>query len=130
MTANDLVFSPRGPEESEFARHGLESAPQVRSACGVLIVSDTLAVVFIDAHPRAPSPHGRLPEAAPPRLEATPRSEAQAAETGPRPSARVGALPHRRRAARFHGGPRAARVCRHLRRAAPAVLATVAFRHP
>src|SRR2546422_7660300 len=34
MTANDLVFSPRGPEEKEFARHGLESAPQVRSARG------------------------------------------------------------------------------------------------
>src|SRR2546422_8619684 len=34
MTANDLVFSPRGSEETEFARHGLESAPQVRSACG------------------------------------------------------------------------------------------------
>src|SRR2546427_1627623 len=34
MTANDLVFSPRGPEENEFARHGLESAPQVRSARG------------------------------------------------------------------------------------------------
>src|SRR3989441_4548118 len=34
MTANDLVFSPRGPEENEFARHGLESAPQVCSACG------------------------------------------------------------------------------------------------
>src|SRR3989442_5337672 len=34
MTANDLVFSPRGSEETEFARHGLESAPQVRSARG------------------------------------------------------------------------------------------------
>src|SRR2546428_452996 len=34
MTANDLVFSPRGPEENEFARHGLESSPQVRSARG------------------------------------------------------------------------------------------------
>src|SRR3989442_7090642 len=34
MTANDLVFSPRGPEENEFARLGLESAPQVRTARG------------------------------------------------------------------------------------------------
>src|SRR5437899_12083680 len=131
MTANDLVFSPCGPEEMELARPGLERAPPVRTARGrALIVSDTLAVAFIDAHPRARSRYGRLPEAAPPRLDATPRSEAQAAETGPRPSARVGAVSHRRRAARFHGGPRAARVCRHLHRAAPAVLATVASRHP
>src|SRR2546428_9383461 len=34
MTANDLVFSPRGSEEMEFARHGLERAPQGRTAGG------------------------------------------------------------------------------------------------
>src|SRR2546425_10739396 len=34
MTANDLVFSPRGSEEMEFARHGLERALQVPTAGG------------------------------------------------------------------------------------------------
>ena len=34
MTANDLVFSPCGPEKMEFARPGLERAPQVRTARG------------------------------------------------------------------------------------------------
>src|SRR6266566_5963435 len=127
MTANDLVFSPCGPEEMELARPGLERAPPVRTARGrALIVSDTLAVAFIDAHPRARTPHGRLPEAAPPCLDATPRSEAQAAETGPRPSHRVDPVPRDRSAAGLHGGPRANGLCRDLHRPASAVLATVA----
>jgi len=91
-----------------------------------LIVSDTLAAAFIDAHPRARTPHGRLPEAAPPRLDATPRSEAQAAETGPRPSHRVDLVPRDRSAAGLYGGPRADGLCRDLHRPASAVLATVA----
>src|SRR5438445_5018219 len=90
------------------------------------IVSDTLAVVFIDAHPRARSPHGRLPEAAPPCLDATPRSEAQAAEDGPRPSHRVDPVPRDRSAAGLYGGPRADGLCRDLHRSAWALLAIVA----
>src|SRR5439155_21384862 len=34
MTANDLVFSPCGPEEMELARPGLERGPPVRTARG------------------------------------------------------------------------------------------------
>src|SRR2546428_12488527 len=103
------------------------SAPRVRSCSRwALIVSDIVAVAFIDAYPCVPSPYGRLPETAPPFVEASPRSEAHPAEAGARPSPRVGALPHHRRAARLHGGPRAHGVRRNLHRAPSTVLATVA----
>src|SRR2546425_13325804 len=72
MTANDLVFSPRGPEENEFARHGLESAPQVRSARGgglsFLILSPSSLsmpilwlVVLMAGSRRRPLPDWKLP---------------------------------------------------------------------
>src|SRR3989442_15659628 len=72
MTANDLVFSPRGPEEKEFARHGLESAPQVRSACGgrllFLILSPSsfsmpifVLRVLMAGSRRGPPPPWKLP---------------------------------------------------------------------
>src|SRR3989454_1516159 len=129
MTANDLVFSPRRPEKTGF---GVSLGISVRRAVrpGIaLIVSDTLVVDFIDAHPGVRSPYGQLSEAAPPRLEAPQGSEAQPAETGPCPSPRVDAVHLHRRAARFHGGPRADGVRRDLRRAPSTVLATVAPRH-
>src|SRR3989454_5932882 len=130
MTANDLVFSPRRPEKTGF---GVSLGISVRRAVrpGIaLIVSDTLVVDFIDAHPGVPSPYGQLSEAAPPRLEAPQGSEAQTAETGTRPTYRVGAVHRHRRAARVHGGPRAHGLRRHLHRAPSTVLATVAPRHP
>src|SRR2546426_4487617 len=130
MTANGLVFSAPRPEETEFSRRVWKSAPRVRSGSRwALIVSDIVAVAFIDAYPCVPSPYGRLPETAPPFVEAPQRSEAQPAETGPCSSHGVGALPLHRRAARFHGGPRAHGVRRHLHRAPSTVLATVAPRH-
>src|SRR2546427_5446436 len=130
MTANGLVFSAPRPEETEFSRRVWKSAPRVRSRSRwALIVSDIVAVAFIDAYPCVPSPYGRLPETAPPFVEATPRSEAQPAETGTGPSPRVGALPHHRRAARVHGGPRAHGVRGYLHRAPSTVLAAVAPRH-
>src|SRR2546425_6353103 len=72
MTANDLVFSPRGPEENEFARHGLESAPQVRSARGgrlsflILSPSSLLMPIFVlrvlmAGSGRRPVPDWKLP---------------------------------------------------------------------
>ena len=86
MTANDLVFSPRRRGKLGFWgspwNFGAQSRPAGRCA---LIVSDTLAVVFIDALRGVPSPYGQLSEAAPPRLETTQGSEAQTAETGPCP---------------------------------------------
>src|SRR2546426_12446867 len=130
MTANDLVFSPHGSEETEFSRPSLEvdlRGPFCRAT--TLIVSDIVVVAFIEAQPGGRSPYGRLPETAPPLVEATPRSEAPPAETGTGPSSRVGALPDRRRAARFHGGPRAHGVRRNLHRAPSTVLATLAPRH-
>src|SRR3989442_2704841 len=130
MTANGLVFSAPRPEETEFSRRIWKSAPRVRSGSGwALIVSDIVAVAFIDAYPCVPSPYGRLPETAPPFVEASPRSEAHPAEAGTRPSPRVGALPHHRRAALVHGGPRAHGVRGNLHRAPSTVLATVAPRH-
>src|SRR3989454_1323678 len=130
MTANDLVFSPRRPEKTGF---GVSLGISVRRAVrpGIaLIVSDTLVVDFIDAHPGVRSPYGQLSEAAPPRLEAPQGSEATPAETGPCPTYRVGAVHRHRRAARLHGRPRAYGVRRHLHRAPSTVLATVAPRHP
>src|SRR2546427_5465986 len=130
MTANDLVFSPRRPEKTGF---GVSLGISVRRAVrpGIaLIVSDTLVVDFIDAHPGVPSPYGQLSEAAPPRLEATEGSEATPAEAGPCPPYRVGAVHPDRRAARLHGRPRAHGVRRHLHRAPSTVLATVASGHP
>src|SRR2546425_12723501 len=94
-----------------------------------LIVSDIVVVAFIEAYPGGRSPYGQLPETTPPLVEAPPRSEAPPAETGTGPSSRVGALPDRRRAARFHGGPRAHGVRRNLHRAPSTVLATLAPRH-
>src|SRR5712691_1882320 len=94
-----------------------------------LIVSDIVAVVFIDAHPRARSPYGRLSEAAPPRLEATQGSEAQVAPKGPRPPNGLGVVLRPRRAARLHGVARAACLFGDLHRPAPPVLAAVASRH-
>src|SRR3989475_8240414 len=91
-----------------------------------LIVSDIVVVAFIEAKPGGRSPYGQLPETAPSFVEAPPRSEAPPAETGTGPSSRVGALPDRRRAARFHGGPRAHGVRRNLHRAPSTVLATLA----
>src|SRR5467141_956857 len=130
MTANDLVFSLRRPEETEFCRQVGKSSPQGPSAghCA-LIVSDTLAVVFIDAHLGAPSPYGQLSEAAPPRLEGPQGSAATPAETGTGPSYRVGAVHHHRPAARFRGGAWAHGVRRNLHRAPSTVLAAVAARH-
>src|SRR2546428_10224990 len=131
MTANGLVFSAPRPEETEFSRRIWKSAPRVRSGSRwALIVSDIVAVAFIDAYPCVPSPYGRLPETAPPFVEASPRSEAHPAEAGTRPSPRVGDVHLHRRAARFHGGPRAHGVRRNLHRAPSTVLATVAPRHP
>src|SRR2546425_7229746 len=108
---------------------------EIRSASSLgsrwaLIVSDIVVVAFIEAQPGGRSPYGRLPETAPSFVEATQRSEAQPAETSPCPSPRVGALHRHRRAARFHGGPRAHGVRRNLHRAPSTVLATVASRHP
>src|SRR5256712_13290053 len=107
---------------------------EIRSASSLgsrwaLIVSDIVVVAFIEAYPGGRSPYGQLPETTPPLVEATPRSEAPPAETGTGPSSRVGALPDRRRAARFHGGPRAHGVRRNLHRAPSTVLATLAPRH-
>src|SRR5256712_9616573 len=107
---------------------------EIRSASSLgsrwaLIVADMVVVAFIEAYPGGRSPYGRLPEPPPPLVEAPPRSEAPPAETGTGPSSRVGALPDRRRAARFHGGPRAHGVRRNLHRAPSTVLATVAPRH-
>src|SRR2546422_10439272 len=130
MTANDLVFSPRRPEKTGF---GVSLGISVRRAVrpGIaLIVSDTLVVDFIDAHPGVRSPYGQLSEAAPPRLEAPQGSEATPAETGPCPPYRVGAVHRHRRAARLHGRPRAHGLRRHLHRAPSTVLATVAPGHP
>src|SRR3989442_9503787 len=92
---------------------------EIRSASSLgsrwaLIVSDIVVVAFIEAQPGGRSPYGRLPETAPPLVEATPTSEAPPAETGTGPSSRVGALPDRRRAARFHGGPPAHGARPHL----------------
>src|SRR2546425_2609481 len=124
MTANGLVFSAPRPEETEFSRRVWKSAPRVRSCSRwALIVSDTLAVVFIDAHPRARSPYGRLWEAAPPRLEATQGSEAQVAPKGPRPPNGLGVVLRPRRAARLYGVARAACLFGDLHRPAPPVLA-------
>src|SRR3989442_12731568 len=72
MTANDLVFSPRGSEETEFARHGLESAPQVRSARGgrlsfLILSPSSLSMpifvlrVLMAGFRRRPTPDGKLP---------------------------------------------------------------------
>src|SRR6058998_132966 len=118
-------------EETGFLGFALEfrSASRPTGYCP-LIVSDTLVVDFIDAHPGVPSPYGQLSEAAPPRLEAPQGSEAQTAETGTRPTYRVGAVHRHRRAARVHGGPRAHGLRRHLHRAPSTVLATVAPGHP
>src|SRR3989441_1691828 len=130
MTANDLVFSPHGSEETGFSRQSLEvdlRGPFCRAV--TLIVSDIVVVAFIDAYLGGWSPYGRLPETAPSFVEATPRSEAQPAETGTSPSPRVGAVHRHRRAARFHGGPRAHGVRRNLHRAPSTVLATLAPRH-
>ena len=130
MTANDLVFSPHGSEETGFSRQSLEvdlRGPFCRAT--TLIVSDIVVVAFIDAYLGGRSPYGRLPETAPSFVEATPRSEAQPAETGTGPSPRVGAVHRHRRAARLHGGPRAHGVRRNLHRASSTVLATVAPRH-
>src|SRR5207245_6970745 len=80
--------------------------------------------------PGAQRPYGRLPKAAPPILDATPRSEAQPAKTGPRLADRLAPVHLHRPAARLHGGPRAPGLCRNLHRAAPAVLATLASGHP
>src|SRR2546428_9498618 len=107
---------------------------EIRSASSLgsrwaLIVCDMLVVAFIEAYRGGRSPYGRLSETAPPLVEAPPRSEAPPAETGTGPSSRVGALPDRRRAARFHGGPRAHGVRRNLHRAPSTVLATLAPRH-
>src|SRR5437899_9660924 len=107
---------------------------EIRSASSLgsrwaLIVSDIVVVAFIEAYPGGRSPYGRLPETAPPLVEATPRPEAQPAETGTGPSPRVGAVHRHRRAARLHGGPRAHGVRRNLHRAPSTVLATVAPRH-
>src|SRR2546425_7739252 len=130
MTANDLVFSPHGSEETGFSRQSLEvdlRGPFCRAV--TLIVSDIVVVAFIDAYLGGWSPYGRLPETAPSFVEATPRSEAQPAETGTGPSPRVGAVHRHRRAARLHGGPRAHGVRRNLHRAPSTVLATAAPRH-
>src|SRR3989454_7007897 len=107
---------------------------EIRSASSLgsrwaLIVSDIVVVAFIEAQPGGRSPYGRLPETAPSFVEATPRSEAQPAETGTGPSPRVGAVHRHRRAARLHGGPRAHGVRRNLHRAPSTVLAAVAPRH-
>src|SRR2546428_11783169 len=107
---------------------------EIRSASSLgsrwaLIVSDIVVVAFIEAKPGGRSPYGRLPETAPSFVEATQRSEAQPAETSPCPSPRVGALHRHRRAARFHGGPRAPGVRRNLHRAPSTVLATLAPPH-
>src|SRR2546428_2679146 len=107
---------------------------EIRSASSLgsrwaLIVSDIVVVAFIEAQPGGRSPYGRLPETAPSFVEATQRSEAQPAETGTGPSPRVGAVHLHRRAARFHGGPRAYGVRGNLHRAPSTVLATVAPRH-
>src|SRR2546425_5952439 len=130
MTANDLVFSPHGSEETGFSRQSLEvdlRGPFCRAV--TLIVSDIVVVAFIDAYLGGWSPYGRLPETAPSFVEATPRSEAQPAETGTGPSPRVGAVHRHRRAARLHGRPRAHGVRGNLHRAPSTVLATVAPRH-
>src|SRR5438128_363811 len=95
-----------------------------------LIVSDIVVVAFIEAQPGGRSPYGQLPETAPSCVEATQRSEAPPAQAGAGPSPRVGALHRHRRAARFHGGPRAHGIRRNLHRAPSTVLATVAPRHP
>src|SRR5213594_2571181 len=130
MTANDLVFSPHGSEETEFSPQSLEVDLPGPFCQGVtLIVSDIVVVAFIEAYPGGRSPYGRLPETAPPLVEATPRSEAQPAETGTGPSPRVGAVHRYRRAARLHGRPRADGVRGNLHRAPSTVLATVAPRH-
>src|SRR5438132_3109379 len=107
---------------------------EIRSASSLgsrwaLIVSDIVVVAFIDAYLGGRSPYGRLPETAPSFVEATQRSEAQPAQTGTGPSPRVGAVHLHRRAARFHGGPRAYGVRGNLHRAPSTVLATVAPRH-
>src|SRR5881628_674723 len=132
MTANDLVFSPR--RRSSGGNRVLGLALEFRSGGpfgqALLIVSDTLAVVFIDALRGVPSPYGQLSEAAPPRLETTQGSEATPAETGPCPTHRVGVVHLHRRAARLLGGPRAHGLRRHLHRAPSTVLATVAAGHP
>src|SRR3989441_12105330 len=94
-----------------------------------LIVSDIVVVAFIEAQPGGRSPYGRLPETAPSFVEATQRSEAQPAETGTGPSTRVGAGHRHRRAARFHGGPRAHGLRRNLHRAPSTVLATLGPPH-
>src|SRR5256712_7148066 len=131
MTANDLVFSPHGSEETEFSPQSLEvDLPGPFCQAVTLIVSDIVVVAFIEAQPGGRSPYGRLPEPAPSFVEATQRSEAQPAETGTGPSPRVGAVHRHRRAARFHGGPRAHGVRRNLHRAPSTVLATLAPRHP
>src|SRR3989442_8493780 len=130
MTANDLVFSPHGSEETGFSRPSSEvdlRGPFCRAT--TLIVSDIVVVAFIDAYLGGRIPYGRLPETAPPLVEATPRSEAQPAETGTGPSPRVGAVHRHRRAARFHGGPRAHGVRGYLHLPPSTVLATVAPRH-
>src|SRR3989442_13960019 len=103
MTANGLVFSAPRPEETEFSRRVWKSAPRVRSCSRwALIVSDIVAVAFIDAYPCVPSPYGRITETAPPFVEASPRSEAQPAETGTCPSPPVGARILHRQPARVH----------------------------
>src|SRR2546425_10821667 len=130
MTANDLVFSPHGSEETGFSRQSLEvdlRGPFCRAV--TLIVSDIVVVAFIDAYLGGRSPYGRLPETAPSFVEATPRPEAPPAETGTGPSPRVGAVHRHRRSARLHGGPRAHGVRRNLHRAPSTVLATLAPRH-
>src|SRR3989475_10107248 len=117
MTANDLVFSPRRPEKTGFwGSLGISVRRAVRPGIA-LIVSDTLVVGFIDAHPGVRSPYGQLSETAPPRLEAPQGSEAPPAETGPCPTNRVGAVHRHRRAARLRGGPRAHGPPPHLHRA-------------
>src|SRR5947209_17639272 len=93
MTANDLVFSPHGSEETEFSRQSLEvDLPGPFCRATTLIVSDIVVVAFIDAYLGGRSPYGWLPETAPSFVEATPRSEAQPAEAVTGPSPRVGAF--------------------------------------
>src|SRR5207245_11053833 len=78
MTANDLVSFPRGPEEMEFGRPGLERAPQVPTARGgrrsFLILSPSpLSMPILVLGVRLAAPR-RRPLPAWPRPRATPRS--------------------------------------------------------
>src|SRR3989449_11771487 len=130
MTANDLVFSPpvRSKPTSAVRRPG--SVPNAvlpsRARLSFLILSPSS---LLRPNQVLRHPYGQLPETAPSFVEATQRSEAPPAQAGTGPSPRVGALHRHRRAARFHGGPRAHGVRRNLHRAPSTVLATLAPRH-